>query len=127
MSKLQMHVAIIDDDAGVRKALGRLLRVSTFDAATYGSAREFLASLNMRIPQCLLVDLHMPDMTGLELQHYLARAHINIPAIIITAHDEPGTRERCKAAGASGYLVKPIPDVLLISAINDATRLQPES
>jgi FixJ family two-component response regulator len=126
MSKPRTHVAIVDDDAAVRKALGRLLRVSTFDTAIYGSAREFLASLNMRVPHCLLVDLHMPDMTGLELQRHLARARIDIPTIVITAHDEPGTRELCMSAGAKAYLVKPVPDIPLISAINDAVGLRPE-
>lgn len=125
MPKPRTHVAIVDDDAAVRKALGRLLRVSTFDAATYGSAREFLASLNMQIPQCLLVDMHMPDMTGLELQRHLARARIDIPTIVITAHDEPGTRALCMSAGAKAYLVKPILDIPLISAINDAVGLRP--
>jgi FixJ family two-component response regulator len=124
MASPRTHVAIVDDDAAVRKALGRLLRVSAFDAATYGSAREFLASLNMRVPQCLLVDLHMPDMTGLELQRHLARANIDIPTIVITAHDEPGTRELCMGAGAKAYLVKPILDIPLISAINDAVGLR---
>jgi FixJ family two-component response regulator len=125
MPKPRTHVAIVDDDAAVRKALGRLLRVSAFDAATYGSAHEFLASLNMRIPQCLLVDLHMPEMTGLELQRHLVRARIDIPTIVITAHDKPGARELCMSAGAKAYLVKPISDIPLISAINDAVGPRP--
>ena len=63
----------------------------------------------------------MPDMTGLELQHHLARAGIKIPTIVITAHDEPGARERCFAAGASAYLLKPLRKAALIAAINTAT------
>ena len=68
----------------------------------------------------MIVDLQMPNMTGLELQHHLARTGIKIPTIVITAHDEAGTRERCIAAGAAAYLLKPVRKAALLTAITSA-------
>jgi len=121
-----MHVpegqlAIVDDDASVRKALKRLLQASSYTVDTFASASEFLASLNEHIPDCLIVDLQMPSMNGLELRISLTRAGIAIPTIIISAHDESGSRERCSTAGAVAYLLKPIQKIELIAAIKAAT------
>jgi FixJ family two-component response regulator len=121
MAQSPLYVAIVDDDAGVRRALARLLRLSAFDPVTFGSGTEFLSSLDIRLPDCLVVDLQMPEMTGLEVQQHLVRAGIKIPTIVITAHDGLGTRERCRSAGAAAYLLKPLQDAPLISAINAAT------
>jgi FixJ family two-component response regulator len=121
MAQNRPRVAIVDDDAAVRRALARLLRASSFDPVTYGSAAEFLASIGARLPECLVVDLQMPEMTGLELQQHLVKAGISIPTIVITAHDGLGTRERCRSAGAAAYLLKPLQEAPLISAINAAT------
>ena len=71
------------------------------------------------MPECLIVDLQMPEMTGLELQRQLNRAGIRIPTIVITAHDEADMRELCAAAGAATYLLKPLQDTALLAAIND--------
>jgi FixJ family two-component response regulator len=120
MSKRRARVAIVDDDASVRKALSLLLSASSFEAEAYGSAAEFLQSLRDGIPQCLIVDLQMPEMTGLELQHHLVRSGIHIPTIAITAHDEFGAMERCQSAGAKAFLLKPIPEETLISTITSA-------
>ena len=114
------YVAIVDDDASVRKALARLLRVFAIRSQTYGSAREFLNSLPSGVPECLIVDLQMPEMTGLELQCELSRAGARIPTIVITAHNELGYRERCQAAGAAAYLLKPLDENTLMAAINSA-------
>ena len=121
MAQSRLRVAIVDDDAGVRRALARLLRASSFDPVTYGSGLEFLDSLGARLPDCLVVDLQMPEMTGLEVQQHLVKAGIRIPTIVITAHDGLGTRERCRSAGAAAYLLKPLQEGPLISAINAAT------
>jgi FixJ family two-component response regulator len=121
MSQAAVRVAIVDDDASVRKALARLLAAYSFEATAYGSARDFLKAVGAGPPECLVLDLHMPDLTGLDLQRYLQRAGIRIPTIVITAYDEPGIRERCNAAGASAFLVKPLNDAVLIAAINAAT------
>lgn len=114
-------IAIIDDDPAVLKALKRLLCARSYQAETYESAKTFLASLPNSLPECLIVDLQMPDMTGLELQKHLLRSGIQIPVIIITAHDEAGTRERCKSAGAVTLLSKPLQESVLLAAIDDAT------
>jgi FixJ family two-component response regulator len=110
----------VDDDAAVRKALTRLLETASYEVQSFGGAREFIEALAQSVPACALIDLQMPDMTGLELQQYLANSRLGIATIIITAHDEPGSRERCFAAGTSAYLLKPLRKAALIQAINDA-------
>ena len=117
-----MSIAVVDDDSSVRKALARLLAANSFDADTYGSAQEFLDSLKTKRPECLVLDLHMPDYGGLELQHHLRRHGIDIPTVIITAHNEIGLRQRCSSAGAAAFLVKPLTDKMLIESINIATK-----
>jgi FixJ family two-component response regulator len=114
------RIAIVDDNASVRKALMRLLQASSYKVDTYGSAGEFLASLDQHIPDCLIVDLQMPTTDGLELRISLTRAGIVIPTIMITGYDEPGGRERCSAAGAAAYLLKPIQKTELIAVIKAA-------
>jgi len=124
MPKSAIRIAVVDDDASVRKALARLLTASSFDTKTYGSAREFMDRFmdlgTAKPPQCLVLDLHMPELSGLDLQHQLRRAGINIPTIIVTAHSEPGMRERCQSAGASAFLLKPLNHASLVGAINAA-------
>ena len=110
-------VAIVDDDSAVRKALARLLCASAIEARTFSSGREFLDSLPSGTPDCLIVDLQMPEMTGLELQLELARTGARLPTIVITAHNDAGLRERCLAAGAAAYLLKPLDEGTLITTI----------
>jgi len=117
MTKISGSVAIVDDDPAVLKALARLLSARSFVTRTYLSGPQFLFSLQDGVPDYLIVDLQMPEMNALELQHDLARRGIRIPTIIITAHDEIGMRERCKSAGAIAYLSKPVHDTELIMAI----------
>jgi FixJ family two-component response regulator len=113
-------IAVVDDDPSVLKALTRLLRTRAFAAKTYGSAQEFLAALPAGTPECLIVDLQMPEMSGLELHQYLSRNGIEIPTIIITAHDDSDARQRCEAAGTAGYLLKPLQDTAFFAAIAKA-------
>jgi FixJ family two-component response regulator len=122
MAQFSRLVAIVDDDPSVLKALARLLSTRSFIVKTYLSGPLFLAAQPRDLPGCLIADLQMPEMTGLELQHNLKRQGVHIPTIIITAHDEAGMRERCKAAGAVAYLSKPVQDVLLFDAIEAAGR-----
>jgi len=111
-------VAIVDDDPAVLKALARLLSARSFVTRTYLSGPQFLFSLQDGVPDYLIVDLQMPEMNALELQHDLASRGIRIPTIIITAHDEAGMQERCKSAGAIAYLSKPVHDTELVMAID---------
>ncbi len=124
MPKPSPWIAIVDDDPSVLKALARVLRARVVDARTYESARDFLTSLRDgtpdELPECLIVDLHMPEMNGLQLQRHLNRAGIRIPTIVVTAHHENDMRELCLAAGAKSYLLKPLHDTSLLVAINDA-------
>jgi FixJ family two-component response regulator len=121
MERISHSVAIVDDDPSVLKALARLLSVRSLVARTYQSGAQFLDSLAESPPDCLILDLQMPEMTGLELQQNLNRRGLRIPTIIITAHDEAGMRDRCKSAGAVAYLSKPVQDTLLFDAIAAAT------
>jgi FixJ family two-component response regulator len=114
------RIAIVDDDHSVRKALQRLLRSINLDADAYGSGREFLAALADAMPDCLVLDLQMPEMNGLELQQQLAESGVRLPVVVITGHDEPGMRAQCMAAGASMYLRKPLDDKVLLEAISIA-------
>ena len=100
MAEPSRWIAIVDDDPAVLKGLVRLLRGRALHPKTYGSAQEFLAALPDGPPECLIVDLQMPEMTGLELQQHLARIGIRIPTIIITAHGDIELRKRCESAGA---------------------------
>jgi FixJ family two-component response regulator len=120
MAKASGWIAIVDDDPAVLKALARLLGTRSFDARTFRSARQFLNSLSGGLPDCLIADLQMPEMTGLELQQNLARKDIRIPTIIITGHDQAGMPERCMAAGAVAFLLKPLQDTSLFAAIDAA-------
>src|SRR5436309_13731405 len=86
MAEASPWIAIVDDDPAVLKALSRLLRSRAFRAQTYGSGEEFLAALPAGLPVCLIVDLQMPEMNGLELQRHLIGNGIRIPTILITAH-----------------------------------------
>lgn len=113
----------MDDDPSVLKALARLLKARGIEVRTYGSARDFLTSLPDGRPECLVVDLQMPEMTGLELQRHLIRTGIRIPTIVITAHNEGEMRELCKSMGASDFLSKPLQDTSLLAAIDKATRI----
>jgi len=113
-------IAVVDDEESIRKSLRRLLVASQLDAMVYASGQEFLDSLGGRQPDCLVLDLQMPGLTGLEVQRTLAGARVRFPTIIITAHDEPETRARCLSAGAVAYLCKPLHDEHLLDAIATA-------
>jgi two-component system response regulator FixJ len=121
MRNAPIRVAIVDDEPAVRTALARLLEASSFETKTYGSAREFIDGMGHDIPECLVLDVHMPDFTGLELQRYLNRINKKIPTIVITAFDDIATRERSNASGASAFLTKPLDGSTLIQAIKEAT------
>jgi len=108
MTVSENHIAIIDDDPSVCRALARLLRSSSYDVRTYSAASEFIDSLASQVPHCLITDLQMPEMSGEELLHFLADTGFRIPTILLTAHDQDGTQERCRQAGAMAFLVKPV-------------------
>src|SRR5262245_44684249 len=120
MAESSRRIAVVDDDASVLKALSRALHRRSFQAQAYRSAKEFLASLADGLPECLILDLQMPEMTGLELHHHLRDRGIKIPTIIITAHGESLIRERSEAAGVFTVLSKPLQNTILFAAIEEA-------
>jgi FixJ family two-component response regulator len=121
MEARRASIAIVDDDKPLGTALRRLLRASGLAAATYASGRAFLDSLESSRPDCLLLDLQMPGLDGLAVLRHLADAELHVPAIIITAHDEPEARAQCLAAGAVGFLCKPVAEAELLELIAKAT------
>ena len=116
-------IAVVDDDASVRRALQRLLRAAGFAVETFATAREFLDSARWAQTACLVLDIHLPGMSGLELQEHLAVSGAPIPIVFITAHDDATVRERASRAGAVGYLRKPFDQGTLIEAIGRAIGL----
>ena len=120
------YVAIVDDEEPVRKALKRLLRASGLEAETYASGRDFLVANAERSPDCVILDLHMPGMSGLQVLQELKAARSVLPAVVITAYDEPATREQCLAAGAAAYLRKPLDERLLLNAISANVKRTPK-
>ena len=111
-------VAIVDDEEAVRVSLRRLCVVMDLVATTYASGREFLDALAAGArPDCLLLDAHMPGMTGLELPRQLAAAGERLPTVVYTADDAPEVRERYADAGVTGYLQKPVVGDALLAEI----------
>ena len=120
MGSNKLLIAVVDDDAAIRKALRRLLSSADMNVATFDSGQAFLDSLADQSPDCLILDLHMPGITGLELLQGLSRIDVAVPTIVITAYDERAME--CLAAGAQVYLRKPVDDQVLLSAIESAIR-----
>jgi FixJ family two-component response regulator len=111
------YVAIVDDDAAVRNGIARLLRAHGVESRTYDSGRRLLDALPLGTPDCLIADVHMPEMTGFELQSELARRGHHIPTVVITGVDDRSHPEKCRALGAVAYLRKPVESQTLIAAI----------
>jgi FixJ family two-component response regulator len=110
-------VVLIDDDANERKALGRVLRAGGFLVALYASAEEYLASPPAERPVCLLLDVQLEGMSGLDLQEQLSARESTIPVIVITASDDQRTRERAEDAGCIAFLQKPFRGRLLLDVV----------
>lgn len=113
-------LAVVDDDADVRCALNRLVASAGFAVETYASGAEFLHAIEGHEPDCLVLDLHMPDMSGFDVQNALALGHAAVPVVIITGHDTPEARTRAMQLGAKAYLSKPVNDLALLAAIDAA-------
>ena len=115
------RVSIVDDDESVREAIKSLIRSVGLDADAYASAEEFLNSDHERDAACLILDLRMPGMGGLELQQRLAAADSRIPIIFITAHaSDTEARARALASGAVDFLFKPFSEEALLNDVYTA-------
>jgi FixJ family two-component response regulator len=119
-------IAVVDDEASVRKALLRLFRSSGYEAQAFASGPEFLRTLPYTRYDCLVLDLHMPKMSGLDVQLDSGFLKDPLPTVIITAHDEPDTRRKCLEAGAGAYLSKPFDDNELLKVVADAMKNRPK-
>jgi CheY-like chemotaxis protein len=117
MSQRRPLIAVLDDEPEMRKALRRLLTGRGYCVEEYACGNDLLAALGSRPLDCLLLDLHMADVSGFDVLEAFRLRHIHVPVIVITAHDEPGTAERVRALGAAAYLKKPVDRDALLSTI----------
>ena len=121
MTEARPLIAVVDDEEPVRKALMRLMRSAGLSVETFDSGAEFLKSIDTRLPDCVVLDLCMPQIDGFSVQASLARNYAALPVIIVTGHDLPNARERAIARGASAFLRKPVHAGALLGAISAAT------
>ena len=115
-------IAIIDDEDPVRQGLERLLRASGYAVESHASGADFLRSLDTSRPCCILLDLHMPAVTGIDVLKALAQQAAAIPAIVVTADCTPVTLQRVMSLGARECLNKPVDAATLLDAISAALR-----
>jgi RNA polymerase sigma factor (sigma-70 family) len=113
-------VFVVDDDPSVRRSIKRLIGSVGLQVELFGSAREFLLSKRPDAPSCLVLDLRLPGISGLDFQHELAEANIHIPIIFITAHGDIPMTVRAMKAGAVEFLTKPFREQDLLDAIHSA-------
>lgn len=115
-----ISVALIDDDESVCRSLGRLLRAAGIRSVAYSSAEAFLADDGRPSLDCLVLDVQLAGISGIELRAQLAAAGDRTPVIFITAHDEPGTRAQALATGCAAYFRKTDPGDAVLAAIRQA-------
>lgn len=121
MSGTTRHrIAVVDDQSSQCRALRRLLLAAGLEVDAFAGGEAFLDSLSVHVPDCLILDLHMPGMAGLEVQARLAEIHRPIPVIVITGYDRPADRGKALAAGAVAFMRKPVSEELLLAAIRQA-------
>lgn len=120
MAKLPV-ISVVDDDVSVRESLQGLMRSAGFAVRVFSSAEEFLNSEYLRNTDCLILDVRMPGMNGLDLQRHLLAKHYETPVVFITAHgSNEDLRSQAFGNGAVDYLVKPFSEEALLSAIHTA-------
>ncbi len=118
-------IAILDDEPQMRKALQRLLMANDFQVRTYERADDLITDLPLQVLDCLVLDLHMPDINGLDVLENPDFQRCGPPVVVITGHDEPGVGQHVLALGASAYLKKPVDEAALLNAIQTAINAGP--
>ena|SRR5438128_10800905 len=113
-------ISIVDDDESVRESVRGLLRSVRFGVEAFASAEEFLSSDRARETDCLILDVRMSGMSGLELQSRLVASHRVIPVVFITAHGDEELRSRALRGGAVDFLLKPFSEEALLNAVHTA-------
>jgi FixJ family two-component response regulator len=122
MPKPDATVFVVDDDESVREALGSLVRSAGLGVATYATAQDFLAGPRADGPSCLVLDVQLPGLSGLDLQRCMAEVNLEIPIIFITGHGDVPTSVQAMKAGAVEFLTKPFGDADLLTAIQEAIK-----
>ncbi|HZN67751.1 MAG TPA: response regulator [Tepidisphaeraceae bacterium] len=117
-------IFVIDDDASVRRAIRRLVSSLQHTVRLFASAEQFLAHADNGTPGCLILDMRLPGISGLQLQKQLADQKWNLPVIFITAHEDPRSRDAALRAGAMDYLAKPFECEKLLQSVRSALRGQ---
>jgi FixJ family two-component response regulator len=112
-----IRISIVDDDQSVRESLGRLLSSVGFAVNTYASAQKYLSSDQAGSADCLLLDIRMPGMSGIELQRQLVANHSEVSVIFMTAHEEETERAQALEGNARTVLIKPVSEEALLNAI----------
>lgn len=115
-------IAIVDDDKWVLRSLERLVKSAGFKVATFISAEEFLEAGQDSTTVCVILDIGLPGMSGLDLQRHLVAANSQIPIIFVSAHDETEMRAQALAAGAVAFLSKPVKEKALLEAVDSAVK-----
>jgi FixJ family two-component response regulator len=113
-------IAIVDDDEALREALGSLMKAAGFVAKTFASAEEFLACDDCDDTACLILDVRLPGMSGIDLQRRLAESNRRLPIIFVTAHGDASLRDSLMRAGAAAFLYKPVRSDALLKEIQTA-------
>ncbi len=124
MSLNDIRIAIVDDDDAVRKALGRVLRCYGAQVVAFASGEDFLATLPGEWYDCAILDLHLPGITGFQVQGRLNGVRSQLPVILITAFDDDETRARALELGAAAFFHKPFECGSLVAAVAAATGRQ---
>lgn len=117
----------MDDDESVRRALSTLLRAIGYRTSVYASPTEFLSKYDPHAPSCLLLDVHMPEMSGLDVQQHLIRSGSILPVIIMTGHGDVPMAVQAKKSGAFGFLQKPFNNDELLDLIRPALRMDADN
>ena len=113
-------IAIVDDDEPLREALGSVMKAAGFATNTFATAEEFLESTTQQETACLILDVRLPGMSGIELQQRLADADSTVPIIFVTAHGDASLRDLVMKSGAAGFLNKPVRSDALLREIHAA-------
>jgi FixJ family two-component response regulator len=121
----RLLIAVVDDEESIRRALGRLLRSAGHEVRSYASGTEFLGSLSSGCPECLILDVHMPGLTGFEVLARLQTDGVRVPTVVITGFDEPDAEPRAMRLGAVKFLRKPVREDELLEAVDLAASAKP--
>jgi len=120
VTSARLCIAVVDDEASVRTALRRLLRLAEYEVTVFGCGGGFLASLAARHPDCAILDVHMPGLSGLDVQSRMSAARIDVPVVFITASDDAALDRKAQQAGGIKLLRKPFSSDELLDAVGAA-------